>query len=108
MTIGEITWQTDFDYNVDGMSRMYQDMKIGYDRLVDLFGEPERINTDEANPSSRVQWIVEFSDGEGLTIYDWKQNAVPVEEVTEWNIGGRSTVVAGRIFDILNKTPIFA
>lgn len=55
-----------------------------YDKLVELFGEPERTNCDK----TQVEWDIEWSDGTISTIYDWKCYGEEPEEVTEWNIGG--------------------
>lgn len=97
-----ITFHHDDDANVNGTSKKLT-IKAPFARLLGLFGEPQRIDGDH----SRVSWNIEFSDGEILTVYDWNDER-RVEDVTEWNIGGRTFMVAGRIYDILAGHPIIA
>lgn len=103
MTLATITYATDFDINLHRTRLFQEGVKATYARLVELFGEPERIDTDH----SRVQWPVEFSDGEIMVIYDWNED-VPVEDVTHWNVGGHSYNGPSRIYDILQGHPILA
>ena len=102
MTIGTITFQTDHDANITGTSLKHRNVKATYWQLVDLLGEPLEINADH----SRVEWRVVFSDDEILCVYDWNDDR-PIDQVDEWNIAGRASMVAGRIFDILKGRPIF-
>ena len=67
-----------------------------YSRLVALFGEPHA--GDEYK--TQAEWTVQTPAGIA-TIYDWKQgdcyhgkgNGTPVEQVTEWSIGGHNKQV---------------
>lgn len=55
-----------------------------YARLVEVFGDPIRYDD-----GYRVQAEWNFKiNGEIGTIYDWKENGTPPEEVTEWHVGG--------------------
>lgn len=61
-----------------------------YKTLVELFGQPL-----PATPDGKVQakWIIKFQDGTICTIYDWKRYGVPLERITEWNVGGNKQAV---------------
>lgn len=91
-----ITFTVDNDASVHNTSLKIRAIKVTYDKLLGLFGEPKQINDDHA----RVEWVVTFSDGTLLTVYDWNDDR-PLEDVTEWNVGGHNTMTAYRIFDIL-------
>ncbi|MCK9543228.1 MAG: hypothetical protein M0R03_14500 [Novosphingobium sp.] len=57
-----------------------------YDNLVSKLGPPKDIGDSKA----RVEWIVKYKNSTResiLTIYDWKED-IPIEEVTEWHVGG--------------------
>ncbi len=65
-------------------------VKTTYDQLVRTFGEPgkgDQYKTD-------AEWIVRIN-GTIATIYNWKNGpsytgpSNPVEDITEWNIGGK-------------------
>lgn len=92
-----ITIVLDPDASSFGTSLKIEGIRISYDRLVSLLGEPTRLD----NGKIQVEWVVTFSDGEVLVIYDWKQESAP-EEITEWNVAAKSHRVAYRIDDILD------
>lgn len=87
---------------------------ISYDKLVKKFGKPIRI--DDEDESWRVEWQVRFDlvdtslepdpdvidEMVVITIYDWNQQDTPVEEVTEWNVGGKNFRDLGILLDYLN------
>lgn len=98
-----ITYTVDSDANIHNTSLKVRDVKASYQKLVDLFGEPEVLDSDR----SRVLWRVEFSDGEMLTVYDWNDDR-DINDVDTWNVGGHNFMAAGRIYDILNGRPILA
>lgn len=54
-----------------------------YQRLVDLFGEPELYVDNKV----QAEWTLEH-DGTIITIYDYKNYGVDAEKNTEWHIGG--------------------
>lgn len=97
-----ITFRHDPDANIHNTSRKLT-INASYDRLVSLFGEPEW-SQDDDNPV-QAHWAIDFSDGEVLTIYDWKESQ-PVEGVTQWNVGGHNMMAASRIYNILAGKPI--
>jgi hypothetical protein len=78
-----------------------------YAKLVALFGEPRA--GDEFK--TQAEWTV-YTPAGIATIYDWKQgdcyhgkgNGTPVEDVTEWSIGGHDKQVAEWILKAVNKT----
>ena len=69
-----------------------------YQNLVDLFGKPT-LQFDPAK--TRANWVVQFEDGVVATVYDYKVQDKPVEEVTEWNVGGKSHVGHDRIMELV-------
>jgi len=81
-----------------------------YKHLVNMFGDPV-IRTDEYKTSA--EWHVEhMHDGEfkGVTaIYDYKQcktyhgeDGLDVEDITEWNLGGKSSWLAADLIQFIN------
>ena len=73
------------------------EIDCSYSQLVHLFGEPH----EGDGFKTQAEWTV-YTPAGVATIYDWKQgdsyhgegNGTPVEEVTEWSIGGhRKSVV---------------
>lgn len=79
-----------------------------YSRLVALFGEP-----DEGDDfKTQAEWLV-YTPAGVATIYDWKQgdgyhgkgNGTPVEQVTEWSIGGHDKRVVAWIKKAIKATP---
>lgn len=71
-------------------------INTSYDRLVKLFGEPTRGESDDGKV--QVEWAMKFTDGTLATIYDWKENQVP-EGVTEWHIGGHTKHALYNVID---------
>ncbi len=59
-------------------------IKTTYGQLVEALGEPLEGTEDG---KVRAQWILSFS-GIIATIYDYK-NSEPLEEVSEWCVGGK-------------------
>ena len=97
-----ITYTVDNEADVHGTSKKLT-IKASYDKLVDLFGEPDRPYAEGEH--ARVNWTLSFSDGYTLSIYDWNEE-VPVYQVTSWNVAARTFMAAGRIYDILAGKPI--
>lgn len=63
-----------------------------YARLVEVFGEP---NAEHDDYESHAEWAMRTSAGDVVTIYDYKQGRVPVEDITSWHIGGHTSAVTG-------------
>jgi hypothetical protein len=67
-----------------------------YSRLLSVFGEPEVGD----GYKTQAEWTIATPDGIA-TIYDWKQgdsyhgegNGTPIEQITEWSIGGHNKAV---------------
>jgi len=84
---------------------------VDYKTIVDRYGEP----TTSDGYKIDAEWIIEWEDGLIGTLYNWKngknylgEDGLPVEEIWEWNIGGRYKTVAKRIRDdLLNAWPVF-
>lgn len=74
------------DLDVSGTSKVGC-LTCSFADLVALFGYP--VNVESWDKKVRVEWIFE-DDDRVITIYDWKESC-PVDEVTTWSVGGRST-----------------
>ena len=73
-------------------------MTIAYDELVKALGKPNDCTKEgpwrSGDNKVRAEWAFKTTvKGKPiiLTIYDYKQD-MPVEQVTEWNIGGKGDV----------------
>ena len=70
-----------------------------HEELKALFGEP----WEGDGYKTRLEWVILFDDGTCATIYDWKQRGLPVEEVTDWSVGGHTTHAVRLVVDALEK-----
>ncbi len=87
-------------------------INISYRRLVELFGEPDHYQPDpDDNFISKVdaEWMLQFDDGTVATIYNYKngenylaEDGVPVEYITDWNIGGCNRKAADLVINAIN------
>jgi hypothetical protein len=67
------------------------EITCAYSLLVAAFGEPDAGD----GYKTQAEWIINTPDGIA-TLYDWKQgdsylgkgNGTPVEQITQWSIGG--------------------
>lgn len=74
-------------------------MTIGYSDLVKALGKPNDCTKEgpwrSGDKKVRAEWAFKaVAKGEPiiLTIYDYKQYDTPVEQVTEWSIGGKGNI----------------
>ena len=90
------------NYGIEGTFLQGYLEGITYAELCELFSEP----TTEYGYKTRACWtiVVELPDYKWeevrsfplsgnyyvITIYDWKQSSIPLNEVEHWNIGGHS------------------
>ena len=82
------------------------EINCGYSQLLSLFDEPE----EGDGYKTQAEWTIATPDGIA-TIYDWKQgdcyhgegNGTPVEEVTEWSVGGQNKKVVEWINKAIKK-----
>ena len=95
----------DIDININGSS-LKGHINIPHYKLVDRFGEPQVWDDYKTD----AQWVIEFDDGLVATIYNWKNgvnycgdDGIPTNDITEWNIGGKSMEVVDRITTIINE-----
>ena len=82
---------------------------IGFDDLVDLIGPPHHLFENEPNmPPNKVrcEWDLVI-DGEPVAIYDWCKYDEEIEDVQQWNIGGRSVKAVQKLMEF-KGTPIDA
>ena len=84
-------------------------INTSYDVLCGCFGPPDLSSID--NYKSDAGWTITFADGIVATIYNWKdgpnycgpEDGTPVEEITEWHIGGhRSTGAESRVKEVVS------
>ena len=78
-----------------------------YPDLLEKFGPPK---TNGECYKTDAQWALEFADGTVATVYNWKNginycgaDGTPVEDITEWHIGGHDFAVVGKVRAILEK-----
>jgi hypothetical protein len=78
---------------------------ISYDRLVEKFGEP----TEGDGYKVDAEWLLDI-DGEFVTIYNYKDGVnyngpegTPVEDITDWHIGGATKDVEAKVRAIFEK-----
>ena len=72
------------------------EIECAYSQLLSQFGEP----SEGDGYKTQAEWLV-YTPAGVATIYDWKQgdcyhgngNGTPVEQVTEWSIGGHNKSV---------------
>ena len=97
-----ITFEVDPSANTHNTSLKIEGVKVPYQKMLELFGEPSRLKNHDR---CRVYWNISFSDGAVLSAYDWNENR-PVEEVDEWNISSHDFMTAYRFHDIIAGRPI--
>ena len=70
--------------------------------LVELFGPP---TWDKESDDGKVknEWVLLFDDGRVATVYDWKEYDLPVENITDWHIGGKNKIITQRVEYIIDK-----
>lgn len=96
--------------NINGTS-LEGYVSADYKTICKVFGEP----TESDGYKTDAEWMIQFSDGQVATIYNWKDgknycgaNGLNVEDIKEWHIGGRSNEVVSRIQNLLSNTwPVF-
>jgi|ERR1039458_5720601 hypothetical protein len=77
-----------------------------YSLLLASFGEPEQGD----GYKTQAEWTIATPDGIA-TIYDWKQgdsylgegNGTPIEQITQWSIGGHNKKVVEWINKAIKK-----
>ena len=109
----KVTWKLD---DLVGSGTSYRGMIVTtYDKLVEVFGEPNR----DASDKVFNEWAIEFrvpieDDGMGdvddydtvdATIYDWKEPHGSVSHYGEynWHIGGRGHQCVELVYEALGK-----
>ena len=76
------------DHNFPDGTHLQGRINITYKQLASVFGEPTSELGDNGD-KVRMEWCLKFEDGTIATIYDWKEYR-PIEEVTDWHIGGHN------------------
>lgn len=71
---------------------------VEYDKLVELFGEPERFQEGKV----QAEWLIEFDDGVVASIYDWKEDIKP-EAVKIWHVGGHEKHALWNVLEMIKK-----
>ena len=101
----------DEDISINGTSYL-REITASYHLLVEKLGEP---SGSYDNYKTDAEWQIEFEGGLVATIYNWKDGknycgdrGLPVEEITEWHIGGYEPRVASWVEDYLYRSwPVF-
>ena len=80
-------------------------IKRDYATIVKTFGEPTK-GFDKTD----AEWHIRFDDGSIATIYNYKdginyngEHGLPVEDIKEWHVGGKSIHAYYLVFDELGK-----
>lgn len=60
-------------------------LKIKYRDLRKLFGDPTSVGSGDGKV--RFEWDLKI-DGVVITIYDWKTEGEPRDQIDEWSVGG--------------------
>lgn len=62
--------------------------------LTELIGEPNFSN-NTGEDKTNFEWILENSEGDAFTLYDWKNyRPLGMDEEVEWHIGARSAAIS--------------
>ena len=75
-------------------------IKITYQELVDIFGNPTFRNYKNDNKTT-CEWQIEIDD-RIISIYDWKEDVTPLY-LYDWHIGGKSKNDIKKILEIISK-----
>jgi hypothetical protein len=96
--------------NINGTHGLARLSNLSYHRIVEMFGEPSE---DFDDYKSDAAWSIKFDDDEIATIYNWKNGRnycgpdAPIkEEITIWNVGGKTQDVVLRLHQLLMKEAI--
>ena len=84
------------------------EIEVSYKRLVEVFGIPDK-NTDGYKVDAEWDGII---DGSVFTIYNYKDgknyngnDGLAVEDITNWHIGGKRSVVVKKIWEYIKNFP---
>jgi hypothetical protein len=79
-----------------------------YDNIVSKLGKQHHNGDDY---KTDAEWNIKFEDGTIATLYNWKNGlnycrdeGLPLEDITEWNIGGHSPRAVALLTDLLKKS----
>ena len=75
-----------------------------YEELRQTFGKPLKATDDG---KTRAEWVVLFDTEEGdvvATVYDWKCQDIPLDQMKIWNVGGKSIDALIQIEDAVRFT----
>jgi len=79
-----------------------------YENIVSVLGKQHHHGDDY---KTDAEWNIKFEDGTIATLYNWKNGlnycrdeGLPLEDITEWNIGGHSPRAVALLTDLLKKS----
>jgi len=72
-------------------------VKTTYDKLVEVFGEPNCY----AGGKTTCEWNLKFADGTIASIYDYKESETPKYEY-DWHVGGFNQYAVKRVKELLS------
>ena len=80
------------------------EFEASYDELVTALGLGIGPSSDE---KADAQWVLKFEDGSIATVYNYKTGPAyggpPVQQNTDWHIGGKSRNVVLRVIEALRE-----
>jgi hypothetical protein len=74
--------------SINGTSFHSTVIETTVNELKHILGEPDHYENDGSDKVN-FEWIMETSNGDVFTVYDWKEyRSLSENEVVEWHIGG--------------------
>lgn len=89
------------DWRISNGTCLVGMVKATLSELRQAFGKPLQISGDG---KTRAEWVILFDTPEGdvvATVYDWKCEEIPLEDVQIWNVGGKSIEALMQIEDAI-------
>lgn len=90
------------DYTKTNGTSLQGYVKTTYHRLCEVFGEPY-----EGTDKTIAEWVIEDDDGNVATIYDWKEDTLPLD-LYEWHIGGHSSKALKLVKEQLTEAEVYS
>lgn len=82
-----------------GSSRQGTLTDITYDDIEKKLGDPTWVDLGDGKVQG--EWDIKFDNGVRATIYDYKQYDTPLQNVTNWSVGGNSPHSAYEVYKIM-------
>ena len=95
-----ITHEVDTCEKTNGTSLQGYTQTIDREDMKAMFGSNSYPDCDG---KVSTEWVIEFDDGLVATLYDYRAGIEEVREGYQWHIGGKESVVVGRVRDIIRR-----